>query len=48
MGDTVWLQLLRPFTAVQALRVSEKVSGRVALTPEDVTGSDGRRSVSRP
>ena len=39
MGDTERLQLLRPFNAVQALRVSERFSGRIALAPEDVTGA---------
>src|SRR6266702_67544 len=37
--DTLWLELLRPFTAVKALSVQERLSWGVALALKDVTGA---------
>jgi hypothetical protein len=36
-GTTEWLHLLRPFTALRALYVSEKLAGHVAIALEDIT-----------
>lgn len=37
LDDSEWLELLRPFTAVQALHVSEILGGRLAFALEKVT-----------
>src|SRR6266702_1091356 len=38
MDDTDWLEILRPFTAVEMLRGSEQLAGHIALALDNVSG----------